>query len=257
MAGKLDSLMERMGGQRALRRWSRAAEKAGAQDLSALREQRTHARLVRRQLNKVLHIADERLTLPAVGSKAIQMPMGSDWGYRPDVWRGALFPAGHAPVPSKAKLSDEATVHHDCNVCEIAVRQVRNTRAEDLAPFGLQLDVFRFEGTFLSLAIDLPKEASEGLQRRHIVRLEAIVELEHSLEIFARLNVKHGPNTEQIVREMPLGDVKAVVEFDLAYSEVNEKRVESMWLDLILKGPQMNQITLRDVSLSRRPRAEL
>jgi hypothetical protein len=30
-----------------------------------------------------------------------------------------------------------------------------------------------------------------------------------------------------------------------------------MWIDLIFEGPEMNQITLRDVTLSRRPRAEL
>ena len=48
-----------------------------------------------------------------------------------------------------------------------------------------------------------------------------------------------------------------MVEFDLAYTKVNEKRVERLWVDLIFEGPEMNQIILRDVTLSRRPRAEL
>ena len=30
-----------------------------------------------------------------------------------------------------------------------------------------------------------------------------------------------------------------------------------MWLDLIFEGAEMNQIILRDVSLTRRPRAEI
>ena len=30
-----------------------------------------------------------------------------------------------------------------------------------------------------------------------------------------------------------------------------------MWIELIFEGPQMNQITLRDITFSRRPRAEL
>ena len=72
-----------------------------------------------------------------------------------------------------------------------------------------------------------------------------------------RLNIKHGPNVEQIVRELPLNEEEVMVEFDLAYTKVNEKRIEKLWLDLIFEGPEMNQIILRDVTVSRRPRAEL
>jgi len=103
----------------------------------------------------------------------------------------------------------------------------------------------------------MPPEGTEGLRKRHLVRVDAIVELEKPLEIFARLNIQHGPNTEQIVRELPLNSGDIFVEFDLAYTNLNEKRVEKMWLDLIFEGPEMNQITLRDVTISRRPRAEL
>jgi hypothetical protein len=59
------------------------------------------------------------------------------------------------------------------------------------------------------------------------------------------------------VRELPLNDTVPMVEFDLAYTKLNEKRVDSMWLDLIFEGPQMNQVTLRDLTLSRRPRADV
>jgi hypothetical protein len=119
------------------------------------------------------------------------------------------------------------------------------------------MDVFRFDGSFLSLVVDLPDSACDGLKKRHLVRLDAIVDLEKPLEILARLNIKHGPNTEQIVRELPLGQTGAFVEFDLAYTNLNEKRVDRMWLDLIFEGPEMNQITLRDITFSRYPRAEI
>ncbi|MDZ4134740.1 MAG: DUF6478 family protein, partial [Paracoccaceae bacterium] len=39
--------------------------------------------------------------------------------------------------------------------------------------------------------------------------------------------------------------------------KMNEKRVDRIWVDLIFEGPEMNQIILRDVTVSRRPRAEL
>ena len=56
---------------------------------------------------------------------------------------------------------------------------------------------------------------------------------------------------------MPLNEEEVMVEFDLGYSKINEKRVEKIWLDLIFEGPEMNQIILRDVTLTRRPRAAL
>ena len=80
--------------------------------------------------------------------------------------------------------------------------------------------------------------------------------MEKPLEIFARLNIKHGPNTEQIVRELPLHEEDIMVEFDLAYTKLNERRVERLWMDLIFEGPQMNQVILRDLTFSRRPRAD-
>ena len=48
-----------------------------------------------------------------------------------------------------------------------------------------------------------------------------------------------------------------MVEFDLAYSNMNERRVEAAWIDLIFEGPEMNQIVLRDLTFSRRPRAQI
>ena len=139
----------------------------------------------------------------------------------------------------------------------MTLRQLRNQREADLAPFGLRMDVFRFDGSFLSLVIDMPKEASDGLKRKHLLRMDTIVEMEKPLEIFARLNIRNGPNTEQIVRELPLHQSEVMVEFDLAYTKLNEKRVEKMWLDLIFEGPEMNQVILRDLTFSRRPRADL
>ena len=47
------------------------------------------------------------------------------------------------------------------------------------------------------------------------------------------------------------------MEFDLAYTRIDDRRVERIWVDLIFEGPEMNQIILRDVTVTRRPRAEL
>ncbi len=250
-------LLERLLQRRVLANWARAARKAAGAELSVLRAQRYSARQLRQKLDELTYVADSRLALPRIGSNAFAKPGGTDWSWRPQLWRGPLASKGMSNVQSKTSFGDEVTIFHDCRISELTLRQLRNTREVDLAPFGLRMDVFRFDGSFLSLVLDLPPESCDGLKKRHLVRLDANIELEKPLEIFARLNIKHGPNTEQIVRELPLHQEEVMVEFDLAYSKLNEKRVERMWVDLIFEGPEMNQVTIRDITFCRHPRAEL
>ncbi|MDZ4095318.1 MAG: DUF6478 family protein [Paracoccaceae bacterium] len=257
MAHSFSTLKEKFLHKRMLRRWGRLADGAGSLNLEALRDLRGHARQLRRQLDRVIHMAEHRLALPVIGSNAMRRPIGADWLWRPDLWRGEIAVPGFSSVPSKALVCDGTTIFHDCRRSELTVRQIRNGRDADIAPFGFRMDVFRFDGSFLSLVLDLPDEAVQGLKLRHLIRLDAVVEMEKPLEIFARLNIKHGPNVEQIVHELPLNEEEVMVEFDLAYTKLNERRIERIWVDLIFEGPEMNQIILRDVTFSRRPRADL
>ncbi len=249
----LDGMAQKAG----LRRWSRLADAARTADLGVLRRMRSRARSLRRLLDQVIHEGDHRLTLPVIGPNPIRRVMGTDWAWRPEVWRGPIAVHGQSSVGPKTEVCPGTTIFHDCRRSELTYRQIRNSRATDIAPFGFRMDVFRFDGSFLSLVIDLPEDAATGLRSRHLIRLDVIVSMEKPLEIFARLNIKHGPNVEQIVRELPLNQEEVTVEFDLAYSRINERRVERLWVDLIFEGPEMNQIILHDVTFARRPRSEL
>ena len=251
------SYLDRMNFRRAVRRWRRLARTASNADLSDLRQHRNEARQLRHHLDRLIHEADGRLAMPAIGTNAFPRAHGTDWAWRPEAWRGPLGKLGMASVETKSMFGDELTVFHDCTRSELTLRQIRNRREEDLAPYGLRMDVFRFDGSFLSLVVDLPNDAIQGLTKTHLIRLTTIVELEKPIEIFARLNVQHGPNTEQIVRELPLQDDEVMVEYDMAYTNLNEKRVERAWVDLIFEGPEMNQVTLRDLTFARLPRASL
>ena len=242
---------------RHVQRWARVARNAHKTELPALRRQRSHARVLKAHLDRLIHVAEERLALPMIGSTSFPKPHNADWSWRPELWRAPLPTPGISSVQTKSMLGDEITLFHDCEFSELTLRQLRNLREEDLAPYGLRLDVFQFDGSFLSLVIDVPPAGTDGLKRSHLLRMDAIVEMEKPLEIFARLNIRHGPNTEQIVRELPLHEENHRVEFDLAYSNLNEKRVERAWIDLIFEGPQMNQVILRDLTFTRRPRAHL
>ncbi|UWQ91791.1 DUF6478 family protein [Aliisedimentitalea scapharcae] len=243
--------------QRALKRWRNAAKNSNVTDLAMLRTQRNHARALRTQLDRLLHVAEGRLALPMIGTSYFSKPHGTDWSWRPELWRGPLPTPGLSSAPTKSSLGGEVTLFHDCEFSELTLRQLRNTREEDLAAYGLRMDVFKFDGSFLSLVIDVPDDATRGMTRAHLFRIDTIIETEKPLEIFARLNIKHGPNTEQLVRELPLNEKDVMVEFDLAYSRLNEKRIDKIWLDLIFEAPDMNQVVLRDLTFARHRRAAI
>ena len=255
--GKLKNYLDGRRNERSLKWWENQARAAQTLGLSELRELRTEARIFRNRINKINHIASSRLTLPVIGSKAIKKPQGTEWAHRPEAWAGPVSPTGISSITSKARIGYELAIFHDCTDSEMTLRQVRNSREEDLAPFGIRLDVFNFDGSFLSIAVEMPREAVENLKKEHIIRLTLIVDSERPQEMFARLNLRHGPNTEQIVRELDFSTRELFVEFDLFYTNYNENRAESMWLDLIFESPSMNQITIRDVSVIRRRRANI
>ncbi len=222
-----------------------------------LLKQRAKARELLTPVAQFSAIAAGRLAQPVHGANSFQTPHGTDWAWRPEIWLLPLVKPGMSSVGNGAELGRGVKIFHDCARAEITIRQLRNRRASDLAPFGLRAEVFAFEGSFLSLAVDLPQDAVEGLQLRHLIRLDTIIELEKPMKIYARLNIRHGPNTEKITRDLPADKANAMVEFDLAYSDLNENRLEGAWIDLMFEDPMMNQVILRDLSISRRLRAEL
>jgi len=240
-----------------LARWRRLAAEAPSMAPAALRDLRADARQIGREIKRILQIADQRLAQPAAGSDAMQRPATADWAWRPDLWRMPIDLAGLAPVENGCEINGETRLYHDSAITETAVRQLRNARPEDLAPFALRIDSLGFQGSFLSVSVGLPQAALTGLRLTHLIRVEALVESERPTHLKARLNVKHGPNVEQSVADMPAGAALRVAEFDLAHSRINDRRIEQAWLDIFFDPPAMNRIDVRDLTMSRRPRAEL
>lgn len=238
-------------------RWRAAARAAPQTPLTSLEAQNRMAQRLMRPLRILTTEAETRLALPRIGATAFARPPGTDWSWRPKAWRVPVPEQGIAPARAKSALTNEVLVFHDCREAEVSLRQTRNLREDDLAPFGLTLEVFHFAGSYLSLVIEVPPASCSGLKKRHLIRLACVIEKERPARISARLNVRHGPNTEQVLLDLPDDGPDTMVEFDLAYSQLNEQRAERMWIDLMIQNPEMNQITLRDLHLSRYPRAEI
>lgn len=182
----------------------------------------------------------------------VSHPPGTDWAWRPDLWQ-APFPPGLLPrVADRTRLDPQVTLYHDSLQGDVSVAQGRTAGNDTPAGFSLTLSVEDFAGSFVSLAIGLPPAAAANLRRRHILRASVRMECERACRVYARINVRHGPNTEQIVHEIS-PDVP-VADFDLCLTELDERRVNDLWLDLIADRPDTNRIVFADVVLARFPR---
>lgn len=246
---------------RSVRRWERLADDIDRMPLANLRGLDDEARTLRRSLNRIVARSNARLDLHRPGAEPLDLPSGTTWRWRPQLMAARTSPRGIAAPESGTRLAEEAAIWHDCPERALVLRQMRNSRSAELSPYGLLLEILGFSGSFLSISIDLPQAALNGLTRSRIVRLASVMSVERPMNIYARLNVGHGPNTDQLLRH--LGDLQPgqttslVTEFDMFRIEMNEKRLEKIWLDLIFESPHMNAVRIGDLFLSHHSRAEV
>lgn len=261
MAFRPRAWIRRKAHERVAAEWAAMPARAARMGTDRLADLAEDARGLRRNLDLFLLAADRRAALSRVVLDTLPLPGGTDWRWRPGFMSGRISPSGMAAPESGASLGDAARLFHDCPNAALMLQQVQNTRITDLAAYGLRLEVLGFAGHFLSISVDLPQEALDGLTRNHVLRLETVIEIESEGDIYARLNIGNGPNTDQLLRH--LGGMRTgqpnhhVTEFDLAYTEINENRLEKIWIDLILENPVMNAVHLREMIVSRHPRANM
>lgn len=247
---KLIGGLDEMAHRRALNRWSRIADAAPRLDPFSLRALRGQARILRSSLDKVIALADQGI----VWDHPRLAPDGPvDWAWRPGIWEEAQPSPTLVSPDTGAQLGYDLKLFHDCARSELTLRQ------QIIAPRPpmVALDVYGFDGSFLSLVVDLPADRIAGLGRHHIIGVAMQARSEREIRVTARLNVQNGPNTEQMVAEMEQNGDTMALEFDLAYSDINDRRVESVWIDLIFDRPAMNRIEIDDLLVTRRVRAEI
>lgn len=245
----------------AARQWRRILASSLSRRRPVTQRLRDEARDLQQVLSRLLQTSEPRATATGDSLSRMDLPAGTDWRWRPNVLRDRIpQPALIAPADA-TWLSGEVSLFHDCPQRGLILRQMRNRNATDLSDYGLRLEVMGFSGSFLSFSLTLPEDALQNLGVHHIIRLDAMMQAERAIPVYARLNVQQGPNTETLLRKM--GDpIKGrhcprIVEFDLGAAELSSRSIEKIWLDLIFEAPFMNAVGLRDVILSRHPRAQI
>lgn len=178
-------------------------------------------------------------------------PLHTDWAWRGALWSGPTpLPAG--PLAGGAEVGPGCKLFHDDPSARIAMVRPEGTEP----PFPVAIDVAAFAGSFLSLAVDLSPDALAGFRRRQLVRAETLVDAPAAREIYLRLNIRAGANTERLPQTVHSGRPETL-EFDLFHAQFFEGAVEAAWVDLIFTAPAPGRIVIRDLVLSRRPRPAL
>ncbi len=250
-------LFERLGLGPSLRRWQRALRNRDALPAATIREMQREIRTTRARLDALAAEAQTAL-LHRAGPARPQAPVGPfDWVGRPAPWSEAMRPRGIVGLASPTPLPGGVTLYHDAMEGEMSLRQEPAGEQAGDARFALVLDVYGFDGSFVSLVHELPDEALTGLTLDHFLAADIRADLGRPIEVYLRLNVQHGPNLEQMVRQVELRDGAGRAEFDLAYTRINERRIEKAWLDLILERPEMTRVAIRDLVVMRAPRADV
>ncbi|RDW12294.1 DUF6478 family protein [Paracoccus thiocyanatus] len=260
MAIRPRTWLERKTRERALRQWTALAQQVETLGPGRLRRLREEALDLRGSLERFLVGADRRAIRSRAALDALHLPGGTDWRWRPGFMAGQISPPGIARPENGGRLGDDAAIWHDCPQRALILGQVATRGATDLSPFAIRLEVFGFSGSFLSMSVDLPPSALEGLTRNHVLRLETGILAERAIRVYARLNIGHGPNIDEVTEQLPGFEAghysRQVTEFDLAYTQMNDRRLEKVWLDLIFEAPWMNAVEIRELFFSRHLRAE-
>ena len=249
-------MLTKLTDRRARRRWARSTTAAQSLELHALNDLQDEASRLTKRLHRALRVAEARLSAPLAAPANRAAATQSDWTWHPDLWNAPLYPATLTTVAPGTRITADIALFHDCAQREITFHQARLPNATAQG-FSTILEVLSFSGSYLSLAIDLPKDGLENLSRHHIVALTAVLQIERPLNVYARLNLQHGPNTDRIVAKIEADAQAKPVEFDLATTRLDETRLTGGWLDLIFEAPANNRITLGEVSLTRHPRADI
>lgn len=178
-----------------------------------------------------------------------QIPPKTQWGFTASLQNGITQDGISGTILTGTSLGPHVTLHHAGDGAKFSVRQ------PDEYSGGLVFEFSEFTGDYFSLAFELPIEGVMALGRQDLLRLNLRTHASEPLKAYARLNLCHGPNTEQIVWMIDVGEGESFAEFDIFYTEFEQNRAASAWIDLIINDPAHKSIALEEVVILRRVRA--
>ena len=183
--------------------------------------------------------------------EGFHVPPKTQWGFTPSLQSGITQDGISGNILTGTALGPHVTLHHGGDGAQFSIRQT------DDYGTGLVFEFEDFASNFFSLAFELPLEGVLALSRQDLLRFVLRTQAKEPFKAYARLNLCHGPNTEQVVRMIEIGEGESFAEFDIFYTGFEQKRATSAWIDLIINDPAHKRVTLEEAIILRRARASL
>ncbi len=183
--------------------------------------------------------------------EGFHVPPKTQWGFTPSLQSAITQDGISGNILTGTALGPHVTLHHGGDGAQFSIQQ------PDDYGTGLAFEFGDFTSDFFSLAFEIPLEGVLNLGCQDLLRFVLRTQATAPFEAYVRLNLCHGPNTEQVVRMINIGAGESFAEFDIFYTDYEQKRAASAWIDLIINDPAQKWITLEEVVILRRARASL
>lgn len=177
------------------------------------------------------------------------LPPKTQWGYTPRLWDSSAHEIS-GNILTGTELAENVTLHHDGIGSNFTIRP-------PATGVGLDFGFEDFNGSFMSIAFGFPETAAKSIGRHDLLRISMTSSADENFQAYARLNLRHGPNNEQIIRMIDIGKGEGFAEFDIFYTEFEPNRASDAWIDLIINEPTGRKFSLSEVIILRRVRASL
>lgn len=215
------------------------------------------APILRRWARKTLLAADQASAhsrFQTSDPKVPSPPPGLISARRPKAFTENDIDLGSVCPRPETFLSEDMILFHDCSEAAITIRQIPNRGPSRISEYGLQLETFAFSGTFFTIKVLLPFETP--IDENQILSFRAFVETNENISLHARLCIAKGAHTEEIIRDIPIGDPLATAEFDLHFIQTRLDGSQEAWIDISFSNISWSKLTIRDMILMQSKRAE-
>lgn len=183
-----------------------------------------------------------------------QRPIGTDWVWRPAVFGTNLPDSVCIPAFSPATLGRDLSLFHDCPLVQISLRQEYTAQPDR---FAIRLETFAFQGSYMSMVLEVPPAICADLHVDHLIRLSVCLDTKQPVTLSARLNAVHGSDVAQLQETLVAEGACRVAEFDLLDIPLARHGVDRFWIDIFIDCPAPSSLLLQEISVMRCQRADI
>ena len=181
--------------------------------------------------------APHRPVLPGIGKLGLRLP-GTRGG------RGKAKPGYHRleNPSSGTEIADSITLFHDAAAGAFAC-------TVGSGPW-IRLTAYRFEGSYLSLAMNLRKSDLRRVRPGTDLLFGLNAAATRPMTVYTRLNLRSAERTETLYETVVLHERRHDLRFALDGIRLPYGRIAGGWLDLIFSEPAMREVDIRGMEVS-------